>query len=279
VTREVAFALTAGVLAAFNPCGFSLLPGYLTLFIGMPAGSTGVVRRAVAVAGAVTVGFVAVFGVVGAAVSVLSVGLGSWLPVVTMAAGLLLLVVGLRALAGADVSTPLPHLRWRPDASPLGMVTYGAVYALVSLSCTLPVFLAAVVSVVAVPGGGAFTAVTAGVAYAVGMGLVMTVLALLAGLVGGSAVVALRPWARHVPRVGGAVVSLAALYVLWYGWVQMQAYNGTPVGPGPLVWVGDASSRLGQLVTDLGAAGTVTALVVVLAAAVGLTLVARGRSR
>jgi cytochrome c-type biogenesis protein len=265
---EISFAATAGMLAAFNPCGFALLPGYLALFLGPQPTRQGTVRRAVVIGVAVTVGFVTVFGAVGAVLTLLSVGLGRWLSVVTLVAGLALLVVGLLLLAGRDVSVHLPRARLAVSGSVPGMIGYGIVYATVSLSCTLPVFLAAVVSVFATTDATVRTGVLAALAYAVGMGLVMTTLALVVGLVTRTSLARARSWTRHVGRASGLVVTLAALYVLWYGWVERRTLDGDQVTLGPVTWVGSLSARVSQLVTDVGTGRLLAVLAGVLAVAV-----------
>ncbi len=59
------------MLAAVNPCGFALLPAYLTLLVvgdrvdSSFAGRLAAIGRALALTAAMTVGFVAVFGVFG----------------------------------------------------------------------------------------------------------------------------------------------------------------------------------------------------------------------
>lgn len=276
MTPEVTFAATAGMLAAFNPCGFALLPGYLALFLGPQPTRHGTVRRAVVVGAAVTAGFVAVFGTVGAALTVLSVGLGPWLSVVTLVAGLVLLGAGVLLLAGRDVSVRFPRARLAVSGSVPGMIGYGIVYATVSLSCTLPVFLVAVVSVIAtettVP-----TGLLAALAYAVGMGLVMTSLALVVGLFGRTSLTRARSWTQHVGRASGVIVTLAALYVIWYGWVELRTFDGDQVAPGPVQWVASLSARLSQLVTDVGTARLLVILSAILAVAVAAALLTRPR--
>ena len=100
--------------------------------------------RALAVGAWVTAGFVLAFGVAGIAVSALSVRFGTWLSVVTGVLGVGLVAVGAVMLSGREVSVRLPRAKLTVSDSPLGMFSYGVVYATVSLSCTLPVFLAAV---------------------------------------------------------------------------------------------------------------------------------------
>jgi cytochrome c biogenesis protein CcdA len=279
MNAAIAFAASAGVLAAFNPCGFALLPGYLAMFVGGGGSTERTVGRALVVAAAVTAGFVAVFGAVGIAVSALSLSLGPWLSVVTMAAGVALLAVGVVQLVGRDVSLRVPRARLAVDRSVLGMAGYGVIYATVSLSCTLPVFLAAVVSASAAPGSSAWTTTVAALAYAAGMGLVMATLALVVGLLGRGALGRARTWTRYVGRVSGLVVVLGALYVLWYGWVELQSYAGRPVPAGPVTWVGTASAWVSQRITDAGTGRTLAILTAVLAIAGASALSRRRRAR
>jgi cytochrome c biogenesis protein CcdA len=66
----VALAFTAGLVATVNPCGFAMLPAYLALFLGLegddPATGPRAVGRALRVGLVVSTGFVAVFAVAGA---------------------------------------------------------------------------------------------------------------------------------------------------------------------------------------------------------------------
>ena len=75
----LALAFGAGMLAAVNPCGFAMLPAYLSYFCGLEgsledgagsaedASTAGLraVPRALSVTAVMTAGFVAVFGLVG----------------------------------------------------------------------------------------------------------------------------------------------------------------------------------------------------------------------
>jgi cytochrome c-type biogenesis protein len=68
IDAPLAFAFTAGMVATVNPCGFAMLPAYLSYFIGLEDGgedARGSVARALVVGVAVSAGFLAVFGVAG----------------------------------------------------------------------------------------------------------------------------------------------------------------------------------------------------------------------
>ena len=59
----VGLAFVAGMVAAFNPCGFAMLPAYLTLVIDpQNNGQLTAVRRALAATASMALGFLVVFG-------------------------------------------------------------------------------------------------------------------------------------------------------------------------------------------------------------------------
>lgn len=275
---ELVLALTAGLVAAFNPCGFALLPTYLAVFLGNQDSRRSVVGRALVVGAAVTTGFVAVFGVAGALIAVLSVTLGAWLSVVTMLSGLLLLVLGGWLVTGRDVSVRVPRVQLTVSDSFAGMTAYGVVYATVSLSCTLPVFFAAVMSVFAAPDAGPLLGVAAMLSYAVGMGVVLTTLALTVGLAGQAAAGRVRSWTRYVGRASGALVLLAGAYVVWFGWVEWRTFRGEPVPAGPVAWVGTLSAQAGQVVTSLGPWWLMSACLAAIGTAAVLRVIVRRRA-
>lgn len=271
----LALAVSAGAIAAFNPCGFALLPAYLALFLGAPAGRGAAVGRALTVGMAVTVGFVLVFAVAGLLVTALAIGLGDWLSFVTMTSGVLLAVVGVRLWSGRELTVNAARVRLTVDGTPSGMVAYGVVYAVVSLSCTLPVFLAAVIS--AFTAGSATAGVLALLGYAAGMGAVLVVLSLVTALFGAEAVRRTRGVAPHLKRISGAFLVLAGAYVTWYGWVEYRAFQGDLIAAGPVAWVSSTSAGISSLIAQTGPWLAAGAVVLIMAAAV--TTVTRHQRR
>jgi cytochrome c biogenesis protein CcdA len=144
----LALALVAGAVAAFNPCGFALLPAYLALLVaegpGTGRGSRGaVLARAVRFSAGMTVGFVAVFGLFGAVITSLAISVEPYLPVVTVVMGVVLVGLGGWLLAGRSLAVPGLAGRGRAPTWTWGsQIGYGVSFALASLSCTIAPFLA-----------------------------------------------------------------------------------------------------------------------------------------
>lgn len=105
----LSLAVAAGVLAAVNPCGFALLPAYLSfLIVGDDTPSRGrAVTRALAATAAMTAGFAAVFGAFGLLITPIAGQVQRQLPWVTIGIGIALVAVGAWLVAGRS----LPGLR------------------------------------------------------------------------------------------------------------------------------------------------------------------------
>ena len=267
-TSTLLVALTAGMVAAFNPCGFALLPAYLALFLGDQAGarSTSSVARALAVGAAVTAGFVAVFGLAGILISGFAVQVSAWMPYATVVVGPLLVGLGVWLLSGRELTVRLPRWSRSTDQGLVGMFTYGVIYATVSLSCTIPVFLVAVV--------GTFRADTfvAGVAvllaYAAGMGLVLTALAVALALARDGVVQRSRRVLPWLNRISGALLVVAGAYVTWYGYVEIRVLGGDLVARGPVDTVAEWSGQISTFIEAHRGALALAAAVVVLLGAI-----------
>ncbi len=269
------YAFTLGLVAAVNPCGFPLLPAYLSFFVGEPGAAraqrTG---RALAAGTSVTAGFVVVFGVLGFLVHAgIDVVLG-WVPWVMIPLGLSMAVIGVLALAGRPVRLAPPRRRLGRGRGVLSMAGFGVTYAVASLTCALPLFLAAVAAsfgrLGVLDGVGTF------VAYALGMGLLLGVLGLVVANAGVAPLRRMRTLTRVVPRLAGAVLAPVGAYLVFY-WAS---YLVDPTAtPQPIGLVERVQTQLSTWLSDSPrVVGVVLACVVVAAVAVGIGI-GRGRGR
>jgi len=260
VTASLSLALAAGLVAAVNPCGFALLPAYLSVLVSGGAARAGAVGRALAATGAMTLGFVAVFGAFGALAAPLAGSVARAAPWVGIATGCAVAALGLWLLAGRTL--PAFRLGARPGRGAGGagraggFVAFGAAYAIASLGCTVGPFLVIVVS--QFRAGSALAGLGLFLAYAAGMGLVVGTAAVAIALADASLVRRLRRLAPLVARAGGLLMVLAGLYVAYYGWYETRVLRGGRPGD-PIV---DALGRLqGRLAAAIDGWGPVPWLV------------------
>lgn len=272
---DLALALGAGMLATVNPCGFAMLPGYLTMVIATNQDTTRVTRmgRALTASALMTAGFVAVFGLFGLLSLPLRGVLQQYLPIVTVIIGVVMVVVGVLLLAGRQLTLLLPKpARGAPSTRIVSMAGYGVAFAIASLSCTIGPFLAT--TGIALRGGSGLVTF---VAYALGMGLVVAVLAVAAAQASTAVAAGIRRLLPYVPRISGVLLVVTGAYVGYYGYYELRLFhaNGDPTDP-VVDTAGDIQSTL---VSWLNAIGPVPMFVALAALVGGALLFARRRTR
>jgi cytochrome c-type biogenesis protein len=244
---ELALAIGAGMLAAVNPCGFALLPAYLSLLVlGDDSLSRWVaVRRALALTAAMTAGFVAVFGIFGLVISPIASAVQRYLPWATVVVGCALVAGGLWLLAGRS----LPTFGFSPQGPRIGrslgsMVAFGAAYAVASLTCSIAPFLALVVT--SFGASSVLEGMALFIAYALGMGLLVGTAAVAVAWAKSSLIGQMRRFGRFVPKVAGVLMIIVGVYVAYYGWWEIQVLRGGPTED-PLI---EAAATVQQAVAN-----------------------------
>jgi cytochrome c biogenesis protein CcdA len=231
----VALAFVAGMVAAFNPCGFAMLPAYLTLVIDpQSGGQLAAVGRALAATAAMALGFLAVFGSFGLLTVSVASTVQRYLPYVTLVIGVGLVVAGVWLLSGRELRAPnLAGGRWAPTARLGSMFGYGVGYAIASLSCTIGPFLAVTGS--SLRRGSTAQGVLVYVAYAAGIALVVGVLAVAVALASSSMVDRMRAILPHINRISGLILVVVGLYVGYYGFYEIRLFTANGSAEDPVV--------------------------------------------
>jgi cytochrome c biogenesis protein CcdA len=172
----VFFAFSAGLVAFLNPCGFVLLPSYISYYLGLEEHSHGhriSVFRGIKLGLSVTTGFIITFAVTGFVIMYVGRGLARYIPYLSVMVGVALVILGIMVLFKSDIlhrKIGIP-IHIPPSRGFLSFFIFGIAYAVASLSCTLPIFLAVVLQAVStgsLPGG-----VLIFLSYSVGMGTAM----------------------------------------------------------------------------------------------------------
>lgn len=271
---EIPFALafTAGLVATVNPCGFAMLPAYLSFFIGgndaegaaREATTAASLGRGLVVGAVVSAGFLAVFGVAGVLLTAGVQATVRALPWAAMVVGVGVIGLGLAMLAGRELRVSLPKVGRGGDRRSLGGVfLFGISYAIASLSCTLPVFLVVVAGTI--PQLGFVSGVITFVVYGLGMSALLVVVTLALALGKQAVVTWLRRASQHVNRVAGGILVVAGAYIVLF-WVSTLAGDGTSQ-LAPVVWVEQLSSSATNWISRWATALGVVAAVAVAAAA------------
>ena len=259
MTQDLLLALAAGLLAAVNPCGFALLPAYLSLLVlddDQPGRGRAVVAALVSSA-AMTVGFVGVFAVFGLVLSPVVSGVQRYLPAVTVVLGVSLALAGIWLVAGRS----LPAFGWsprgpRPSRRFGALVGFGAAYATASLTCTVAPFLAIVVT--SFRSGSRWQGLALFVAYGLGMGLLVVAAALAVAFARTTLLDRLRAAGGRAARWTGVLLVGVGAYVGYYGWWELQVLRGAAGADPVITAAANVQASLSGAVGRLGPAGVAT---------------------
>lgn len=218
----VSFAFAAGMAATINPCGFIMLPSFALFYLGTADREGRHARRlwrAVQMGILVTLAFVCTFAIFGLTVAVIGRQLIGWTYWAGLAIGVLMVgFAGYQLVSGQVVFANITSgVRVSRSRTARGAFTFGVAYAVVSLGCTLPIFMLVMGSVFT--GQTDYAASTwRFVEYGAGMGAVLM-------LVAAGVAVARQPVVRFVggmlPYVHGfanLALMFTGAYVTWYWW-------------------------------------------------------------
>ncbi len=242
-----------GMVAVFNPCGFAMLPAWVAYFVSTEdaAASERRAYRVISVGATLTAGFVTVFFGIGLILQLASTFLMSKLPWLSIVFGIAMVVLAVRVYRGFELAGPRLMSDRAPRSRGLREVfVFGISYAFVSLACTIPLFLGAVTT--SLTGGSLGIGLLHFVAYAFGMGTVLTLLTFAVSTAQLTVVSRLRRVSPYVQRLGAVLLGLAGLYVSYYGWYTLRIYAGD-FDNGGLADVGYRfSSTLSQWISSIG---------------------------
>jgi cytochrome c-type biogenesis protein len=219
------FAFGVGMVAAVNPCGFAMLPAYLSLYLGAHEEAFGKrssmsrLLRALLVGVVVSSGFVLLFGLAGLVISASGTFLLEVMPALGIVIGGVLVLVGLWMLVGGTLhSGPFERFAGRVGdlrkVSVPGFFLFGLAYGAASLSCTLPAFLAVVGSSLA--SGGVLAGAGRFLGFGLGMAAVLVTLTLALAFFKQGLIRWLRRSVPYVRLASAVLLVLAGAYVIFY---------------------------------------------------------------
>jgi len=219
------YAFGAGLVASVNPCGFLLLPAYVSYYLGteevgfqdIPWWRRG--ARGIGLGATVTLGFLLLFGAVGLTFSLGGKGLARLFPPAGLAIGIGLIGLGLWLLGrGGSLGLAAARRVRPPQGRGLPQVfLFGVVYGVASLACTLPIFLVVVGSALA--GGGFLRGLGQFLSYGLGMGAIVVAVLLGAALLKGAVIVYLRRALPYVHRSSALFLVGAGAYLVYF-WLR-----------------------------------------------------------
>ncbi|MAR14551.1 MAG: cytochrome c biogenesis CcdA family protein [Dehalococcoidia bacterium] len=221
-------AFLAGMSAAVNPCGFILLPTYLGLILNEnnKVNNTKETNyfHLSQIAFFVTLGFIIVFATIGFSISFGARSIIQELTsIITIVIGIILILIGIISL---NSETKI-YLNWptrlaakfgdpRNTKYPkfVNYLLFGMSYAIASISCTLPIFLAVIG--VSLTNNNIIDIAKQFVLYSLGMGFVITITTLIIASLENSLLKGMTRLTKWFQYTTSTIMILAGSYLIFY---------------------------------------------------------------
>jgi cytochrome c biogenesis protein CcdA len=220
-------AFVAGVFATFNPCGFAMLPAYLSLAI---LDSSEESRRRIQIAkalkfsGLMGLGIVGVFALFSLIIFPISTAIQRYLPYVTVLIGLSILIFGLALIFKGPV---ILKKIWSPNVSPTGnwrtYILYGVTFALGSISCTIGPFLAVTSTSL---GGRYLESLLSYIFYGLGFTVAIACLAIATALSRDLLIKRIRGAGGLLEKIMGGLMAVVGLYLIYFALYELSFQYG-----------------------------------------------------
>ena len=257
ISVDLAFPLAAGLIAAFNPCGFAMLPAYLSYFLGLESDNSDErevgILNGLKVSLTLSLGFVFVFAIIGILTNTIisEASIEKQAGYITLGIGIILVLVGVAMVAGYHPVLNVPRIQMGTSNRQLPSIfLFGISYAFVSIGCSAPIFFLTV--------GGSFSrdGIINGsavfISYALGMSIVITVLTVGISIARSSITEKYKSIMKYLSPISGIFLSISGFFLSAYGWWEIQVSRGN-YGTNPLVDLSlRGSGRLSNWVNDVG---------------------------
>lgn len=229
IEGNFAYSFILGVLAAVNPCGFVLLPTYLVFFLGTreetELTTSERMRRALVVSSGISIGFLAIFFVIG----VISRLFTQWIELnakyASLAIGVILVIGGARMMSGWTPKFAMPQIGGVQTKTFRATVIYGVAYAVASIGCTIGFLTTAVFGSIALHGfiSGVFSILL----YGLGMAMLVTALTVSLAFAKTGIVTIIKNRLYIIQRLGAILVTLTGIYLVLYWYAAISEEKST----------------------------------------------------
>jgi len=206
----LAFVFTAGIFALFSPCGFPMLPGYISYYIGTKAS----LEKAVPEGAACALGLIAVFSAIGIIASMLGSFVSRYIPLFELVAGPAAVFMGVAMMMKIRLPVFWAGIRAPKRRGPIGIFLYGAVYGLATMGCSAPLFFSVLFYAIAT--GGYLQGIVTFTVYAAGMGLPLIITTVLVAKAKELMLERIIEATPLLQRISGIVLAVIGVYLICF---------------------------------------------------------------
>ena len=201
-------AFTAGILTIFAPCSYTLLPGYISYYLGQDSSLSKAVTGSIIC----TLGLMTVYSLMGLISFALGTILNQIIPLMNVLSGIILIILGFATIKEINI----PYLQFSPQLSNrkghTGFYLFGLIYGLAGIGCSATIFISIFVYSIQ---GGFLNSILTFLLYATGMGIPLMITSILVSQTKDLIINNIRDSTLWMHKFTGTILVMAGIYMLY----------------------------------------------------------------
>jgi|TARA_Y100000031_G_scaffold118024_1_gene131121 cytochrome c biogenesis protein CcdA len=205
---SIMYPFTAGIFVLLSPCGYALIPGYISYHLGSEVSFSRALQGGVIS----TMGLVTVFSILGIMSSFISGLIMPYLTLLTVFSGIVVMILGGLILGGFSFPS---FLRFSGSSrrGMMGFFVFGIAYGLGAAGCTAPVFFSIIL--IGMLDGGVFGGLLTFVLYALGVGIPLIITSILVATAKRPLLLKINNITPRLYKFSGVVLILVGIYLIY----------------------------------------------------------------
>lgn len=207
------FAFTAGIFSLLSPCGYALLPGYISYHLG----SELPVRKAILGGLLSLAGLATVFSCIGFVASIANVLLSQLIPLLELAAAIIIVFMGISILVKIRIPSISMQVKIPKQKGLIGLYVFGIAYGLASVGCSAPIFFSILAYAVAME--GFLSSTITFLVYTIGMGTPLILTSILVAEAKRLTIERVAKATSWLQKFSGIFLILVGIYLLYFYYI------------------------------------------------------------
>jgi cytochrome c biogenesis protein CcdA len=219
----LAFAFSAGIFALISPCGYVLLPGYISYYLGSKPLFGRRFFSGLLSGFASTAGIITVFSIIGMLASFPSVILPQIVPALELVAGAIIIVMGIIILLEIRLPSLGIRLNIEKRKGLIGSYIFGVTYGLATVGCSASLFLLVLSFAM---GKGTLISILTFSVYSLGMGFPLIITFILIAQARETIVKRIIRATPFLHKISGILLIIVGVYLIYFYYSNLILITG-----------------------------------------------------
>jgi len=225
----LSFSFGAGALTAVNPCGFAMLPIYLSMYLKRSRNEKksfiNKFNNSIFIVSTIGMGFLFLFVTFGLLVGIGGEFLSVFIPIISIALGIIVLYMGSNQLLNEQSYIPF----FQQIASKIGdpnntdlksFFVFGISYGIASIGCSLPLFIALITN--SLKSQNILSSITHFISYAFGMIFIVGIVTGFISIFSNIKIPFLSQISKRASSISGIILCIVGVYLLIYWFTDLK---------------------------------------------------------